>query len=178
MQYYAAATQDSSNFRAQLSRAGAFPHSITIDQWSTLRSRCPPATCNRQGGVRQPHDPSPGVRRPVPIASRTAASMFPLPRACAVHSRPGWGRMPTRARSSRSASQHATIAGSPVVCPSLCRRIASHRCSNSCPASSLITPSRRSRTAKSAARPPCCGSWPSMWRWLSCSPPIHIHKRR
>ena len=51
-------------------------------------------------------------------------------RAASVHSLCGFGIMPTRPRSSRSASQHANSVGSPEVSPSVCSRHASNSKSN------------------------------------------------
>jgi hypothetical protein len=72
----------------------------------------------------------------------------------------GCGLMPTRPRSSRSASQHVKTVMSPAVKPSLCPWQAVTRSSRS--AGSILNAVRASRRAKSAARGPCSGSRPSV----------------
>jgi hypothetical protein len=48
-----------------------------------------------------------------------------------LEGRSGWGVIPTRPRSNRSASQQTFKVSSPCVCPSVCRRQASKSNSNS-----------------------------------------------
>ncbi len=92
---------------------------------------------------------------------------WPPFRATAVESSSGTGVIPTRGRSSRSASQQTPTVGSLDTFPSACSKQAWWRRS-SCPSVTPSSPSSCSATANAAARGPCSGSRASFSRIVSC----------